>query len=473
MKMIISKIAIPVIWSILLISCVPKENQKPNVVFVLADQWRAQALGYTGNWQAKTPHLDKLATEAVNFSTTISTCSVCTPARASIITGQYPLSHGLFHNDKPLSNDALSIAEVYKEQGYQTAYIGKWHLNGHANGEDLNEHRLLPVPKERRQGFDYWKVCETTHKYNNSIYYDENDEKHSWKGYDAIAQTDSAISFIKNNKEEPFILFLSWGPPHAPYETAPDRFREMYDPAEMKVRPNVPESKIQKAKQALSGYYAHCSALDDCIGRLQTAIKESELEDNTIFVFTSDHGDMLYSHKQTKKQKPWDESILVPFLLKYPGKLGTRPRKVSTPFSTPDIMPTLLGLSGIDIPSSVEGVSFDPFLLGGEKPDVKAGLITCPVPFHQWKRSIGGKEYRGVRTERYTFVRDLSGPWLLYDNLSDPFQMNNLVNKAESTTLQKELNAELEKLLQQRNDEFREAEYYMEKWDYDWDHDPN
>lgn len=121
--MIISKIAIPVIWSILLISCVPKENQKPNVVFVLADQWRAQALGYTGNQQIKTPHIDKLATEAVNFSTTISTCSVCTPARASIITGQYPLSHGLFHNDKPLSNDALSIAEVYKEQGYQTAYI--------------------------------------------------------------------------------------------------------------------------------------------------------------------------------------------------------------------------------------------------------------------------------------------------------------------------------------------------------------
>jgi len=198
-------------------SCTTKE-EKPNVVFVFADQWRAQDLGYAGNQQVKTPVIDQLARDAVVFNNAISNIPVCTPARASLMTGQYPLTHGLFYNDKPLATDANCIAEVYKANGYQTGYIGKWHINGHDHGTPVWEGRKKPVPKHRRQGFDFWKVHECTHDYNNSFYFDEENNKHKWEGYDAIAQTKEAINYIHNHKEDPFVLFLSWGPPHAPYQ---------------------------------------------------------------------------------------------------------------------------------------------------------------------------------------------------------------------------------------------------------------
>ncbi len=449
-------------------SCNQKE-EAPNVIFVLADQWRSQAMGYVGNIDVKTPNLDHLAEENIIFRTAISNCPVCSPTRASILTGQYPLTHGVFYNDKPLRSEVKTIAEVYKENGYITGYIGKWHLNGHPKGEDTWEHRKLPVPQNRRQGFDYWKVLECTHDYNNSFYYDENNKKHFWEGYDAEVQTDSAIAFIHRNKNNPFFLFLSWGPPHAPYHTAPEKYQHIYsDFNTITLRPNVPDTLNEEARKMIAGYYAHCTALDEYIGKLQNAIFKAGIEKNTIFVFTSDHGDMLLSHGKEKKQQPWDESILVPFILKYPVAFDS-PKTISIPFSTPDIMPTLLGLSNLPIPEKVEGIDFSRFLSGKEKPEIKAGLIMCPVPFHQWSREKGGKEYRGIRTERYTYVKDLKGEWLLYDNLNDPYQMINLVTNPEYKEIKNCLEDELRKLLNRTNDDFKKAEYYMDKWNYAWD----
>lgn len=445
-----------------------EEAKAPNLIFVMADQWRAQDVGYMGNTDVQTSNLDQLAKENVSFSTAISNIPVCGPARASILTGQYPLTHGIFYNDKPLNSEAKTIAKVYKENGYNTGYIGKWHVNGHKEGEDSRACRLLPVPKDRRQGFDYWRTLECTHDYNNSMYYDENDEQHFWEGYDAKAQTDDAISYIKKNKDNKFMLFLSWGPPHEPYHTAPDEYKKIYEDYTINLRPNVPEDLKEKAQKDIAGYYSHIAALDDYVGELQNTIKEAGIDDNTIFVFTSDHGDMLYSHAERKKQKPWDESILVPFILKYPSKLDS-PKTVSMPFSTPDIMPTLLGLSNLPIPEEVEGIDFSGYLTGKEELEVEAGLITCPVPFHQWRRERGGKEFRGVRTERYTYAKDLEGVWLLYDNQEDPYQLNNLANHPDYKELRKKLQANLDDLLSKTNDEFKKGEYYMDKWNYAWD----
>ncbi len=459
----------------LLLSCssgtgkTERNTSGPNLIYVFADQWRAEATGYSGNRQVRTPNLDRLAGESVNFVTAISNCPVSSPARASMMTGQYPLTHGIFFNDKPLGDDRISIAEIYREHGYNTAYIGKWHLNGHPKGESRDEHRKLPVPSERRQGFDYWKVLECTHDYNNSLYYDNDNVQHIWQGYDAEIQTDSAIAYIRAGKDSPFILFLSWGPPHEPYHTAPDKYRDMYsDWQSILLRPNVPDSLSERAKKDIAGYYAHIAALDEYLGKILAAVKESGIEENTIFVFTSDHGDMLLSHGLTKKQKPWDESIRVPLLLRYPLKIK-KARKVKIPFGTVDIMPTLLGLSGLPVPDGVEGTDFSDYLLGKNKPDIKSTLIMCPVPFHQWSFDNGGKEYRGVRTERYTFARDLNGPWLLYDNKTDPFQMKNLVNKVDYKKIQNELEVELNRLLDKSGDKFMEADYYMKKWNYDYD----
>jgi arylsulfatase A-like enzyme len=451
--------------------CSPQEVQQPNVIFVFADQWRAQDLGYMGNNGVKTPTIDKLAEESVVFTNAVSGCPVCCPYRASLLTGQYPLTNGVFYNDKPLNPEANTIAKIYKKAGYETGYIGKWHLNGHAPGEETFEARLRFIPRERRQGFDFWQVLECTHDYNNSFYYEDSPERLKWDGYDAIAQTQSAIGYIKDKSKggNPFLLMLSWGPPHAPYQTAPEKYRQMFSPEDIPVRPNVPDKLREKAKTDVAGYYAHMAALDDCLKELLNSIEESGIENNTIFVFTSDHGDMLYSHGNVKKQQPWDESLMVPLLLRYPEKYGNKKKLIETPINTPDILPTLLGLSGVDIPETVEGTDYSKIISGEEKPAGESVLIQCPVPFHQWNYSNGGREFRGVRTDKYTYVRDLKGPWLLYDNVLDPYQMNNLLGLDEYKFIESDLDEQLKDWLQKTNDEFLPGNEYMKIWNYTWD----
>ncbi len=464
----------PVIILILLLffsACNHNDIRKPNVIYIFADQWRAQDIGYNGNKQVYTPTLDRLSEESVVFLNAISGCPVCCPYRASLLTGQYPLTTGVFYNDKPLDPEANTIAKIYKKAGYSTGYIGKWHLNGHESGEDSREARLRFIPKERRQGFDFWQVLECTHDYNNSYYYEDSPERKKWEDYDAIAQTKSAINYIKekSKEESPFLLMLSWGPPHAPYETAPERYRKMYSHDNIELRPNVPGELVETAKKEVAGYYAHIAALDDCMKEILKVVDEAGIAENTILVFTSDHGDMLRSHGMTKKQKPWDESLVVPFLLRYPEKLGMNQKKIEMPINTPDILPTLLGLSGLEIPETVEGLDNSKVITGEEEPANEAVLIQCPVPFHQWNYSNGGREYRGVRTKRYTYVRDLNGPWLLYDNLEDQYQINNLVGLDEYKFIQIDLEKHLRELLKKTNDDFLPGEEYMKQWGYTWD----
>ncbi|QGY44489.1 sulfatase-like hydrolase/transferase [Maribellus comscasis] len=459
------------LFTAFILGCNPEKQEKPNIIFVFADQWRAQDLGYMGNTIVKTPSIDRLAEESVVFKNAISGCPVCCPYRASLLTGQYPLTNGVFYNDKPLNPEANTIAKIYKKAGYETGYIGKWHLNGHEPGEETFEARLKFIPKERRQGFDFWQVLECTHDYNNSFYYEDSPEQLKWEGYDAIAQTKSAIKYIKEKSkgEKPFLLMLSWGPPHAPYQTAPEKYRQMYSPEDIDIRPNVPEELREKAKTEIAGYYAHMAALDDCLKDLLVETENSGIKENTIFIFTSDHGDMLYSHGNVKKQQPWDESLMVPFLLRYPEKFGDGQKVIEAPVNTPDILPTLLGLSGIEIPETVEGKDYSKIISGEEKPESESVLIQCPVPFHQWNYARGGREYRGVRTERFTYVRDLNGPWLLYDNVLDPYQMNNLLGLDEYKFIESDLDEQLQDWLTKTNDQFLPGNEYMKKWNYYWD----
>ncbi len=442
-------------------------GKRPNIVFVFADQMRAQATGYAGNSDVQTPTLDSLATQSLIFTTAVAGCPVSTPWRATLLTGQYPLTHGLFLNDIQLDPHAVSLGKVLKQGGYNTGWIGKWHLDG--------PDRSSFVPPERRQGFDYWKAWNCTHSYNKSYYYDHDDPMPKlWDGYDAIAQTRDAQRYIEDHAggDQPFALFLSWGPPHAPYLTAPQAYRDLYDPQSLTLRPNVPESQPKVAVN-LAGYYAHVTALDDCVGELLKTIGECGIEDETAFLFTSDHGDMMGSRGQWKKQRPWDESILVPMLLRYPAMFGRPGRAVANPINSVDLMPTLLGLAGLDVPAPVEGADFTPFLRGeAEAPNGGAALIECPAPFGQWnRRQHGGREFRGLRTERYTYTRDLNGPWLLYDNEADPFQLDNRVDDPAMSELRGRMDEELQKKLDQRGDAFLSAEACIERFGYEINED--
>ena len=442
-------------------------QDRPNVVYVFADQWRVQDIGYAGNHQVKTPHLDSLAAQSINFTHAVAGIPVCCPARACLLTGQHALTHGVFVNDVHLADDAVSMAKLFSAVGYDTAYVGKWHVDGRG--------RSNYIPPESRQGFEYWKVLECTHDYNNSHYYaGDSEQPLTWDGYDAIEQTQDVQSYLRDRKNNdksttPFLLVLSWGPPHAPYETAPEAYLEMYDPDAIELRPNVPPEMAEEARDWIAGYYAHCTALDDCLGALLQTLEEEGLAENTIFVFTSDHGDMLGSQGEVKKQRPWEESIRVPFLLRWPQRFGWEGRAVDALLDTPDILPTLLTLTDIPIPETVEGRDFSAAIEGGQDPSGGAALIYCPHPFGQFLRVDGGREYRGLRTSNYTYARDLSGPWLLYDNETDPFQLENLVNRAEVQDLQADLEALLQRKLADRGDEFLPGESYIQKWNYPLD----
>lgn len=436
-----------------------KDRRKPNIVFVLTDQWRAQAFGYAGDPNVKTPNIDALAARSVSFGNAISVCPVCTPHRASLLTGRYPTTTGMFMNDLYLPAEELCMAEMFKKGGYNTAYIGKWHLDGH--GRDTY------IPPERRQGFDYWKVLECTHRYNKSHYYAGNDpKKRTWPGYDAYAQTKDAVSYIRDHAkdEKPFLLFVGYGGPHFPHDSAPEKLKALYPPDKIELRPNVTDDMKDRARKELQGYYGHCTALDQCIGDLHNAIEETGEADSTIFVFTSDHGDMHGSQgeKPYMKQVPWDESVRIPFLLRYPDSCGDKGKVVRAPLNTPDILPTLLSLAGVEIPETIEGEDLSGFMTGTRKDEDRAALFMMVAPF----AGCDLEAYRGIRTMQYSYIRTHDGPWLLYDNQSDPYQMKNLADLPEHSDLQKELDSKLQTMLKERGDKFPTKAEAVAAWGY-------
>ncbi len=443
-----------------------KRDLRPNILFVIADQWRAQAFGYAGDLNVRTPNLDRFERQSVNFTQAVAGTPVCSPTRASLLTGLRPQTHGVFLNDVPLNSNAATLPKLLKAAGYDTGCIGKWHVDGRGS-------RSAFIPRERRQGFDYWKVLECTHSYNDSHYFADSPEKLTWHGYDAIAQTRDAQRYLREHAQSnrPFLLWLAWGPPHNPYETAPARYRAQHLAAGIQPPPNVPESARAKAQEDLAGYYAHCAALDDCFGDLIRTLDETGLGANTIVVFTSDHGDMLWSHGLERKQKPWEESARVPLLFRLPASYGVEPRRLAATINSEDLMPTLLSLCGVAIPAAVEGFDFAACIRGGPDPSGGATILRCLAPFGEYSRQRGGREYRAVRTRQYTFARDLNGPWLLYDNQSDPWQRTNLVNRADQSALQSRLDELLRRKLEEQHDQFRPGPDYIRDWGYTVDKD--
>ena len=438
------------------------DNKKPNVLIILADQWRAQSIGYAGETQVKTPNLDRLASISVNFENAVSGMPVCCPFRASLITGQRPLTHGVFMNDVQLDTTAVSMGKIYTEAGYETGYIGKWHLDGQGRST------FIP-PGNRRQGFKFWMANECSHNYNESLYYDNSDTtKRYWDGYDAFPQTEEAIQFMskKNDTRDPFLMVLAWGTPHAPYHTAPENYKAMYNPEDMVVRANVPEKRSAQVKKDMAGYYAHMTALDDKVGQIMDSLQTKDMLDNTIVLFTSDHGDLLGSHDAYKKQQPYEESLRIPFLVYLPESLDISKGKREAMINSEDILPTLLSLCDIKIPSTVEGIDYRPYLEGKEQQG-EVALITCVQPFGQWNRvNHKAREYRAVRTHQYTFARDLKGPWLLFDNQSDPLQMNNVVDDPAFSSEKEQLDQLLSQRLKATDDEFLHGLEYVKKWKY-------
>ncbi len=439
-------------------------GRKPNVIFVFADQLRSQALGCYGDKQAKTPNIDRLASQGARFTNAISTWPICSPFRGMLMTGCYPMTNGVIANNIPIWDGQTCIADVLKAQGYKTGYIGKWHLDG---GIPNN----LPG---RRLGFDDW-IGPAGEKLTTAA-----DGTQTWK---PDLETDVAIGYIKKNQDKPFCLFMSWTPPHDPY-IAPDKYMKQFPKTQIEFRPNVAERELvdrelekhpvgpndpvakdraewrkmldtdDLLRESLSGYYAAIHSLDDCIGRIMKALDEAGIAEDTILVFSSDHGDMIGSHRMCLKQEPFEESINIPFIVRYPQRIpkGTVTDGIVSPI---DMMPTLLGLAGAPIPKSVEGISLADAAEGKRSNQQDAVLLMKMVPGGMPWMCNAATPWRGVRTKTHTYARLADGgPWVLYDNRNDPYQMKNLVNDPAHNALRDEMEAKMQALLEKAHDPF-------------------
>ncbi|WPR70150.1 sulfatase [Flavobacterium sp. NG2] len=433
---------------------------KPNIVFILTDQWRGSATGYNGDPNVKTPNLDKLAKEAVNFTNAVSVTPVCTPHRAALLTGKFPTTTGMFLNDIYLPSEELCMAEIFKAEGYNTAYWGKWHLDGH--GRENN------VAPERRQGFDYWKGMECDHDYNKEHYYANNDPvKKFWDGYSPFAITKDANQYLADHAKDkkPFLMLISLATPHYPHDSAPEKYKNMYPPKDLVLAPNIPDNLKDNVRKELQGYYAHCTATDEAIGTVLEQIKKLNLSDNTIIVFTADHGEMMGGHgvKPFVKQLAWDESVRVPFLISYPNIKNNKGKTVQAPITTPDILPSLLGLTDIAIPKGIEGEDISSLI---KNPDPKADRAALVMNVSPFGSNFNDTEYRAIRTKQYTYIRTPEGASNLYDNLKDPYQMTNLLDKSDYKKIQIDLEKQLNNELKRIGDDFKPREFYMKKWNY-------
>jgi arylsulfatase A-like enzyme len=422
----------------------------PNIIVVFADQLRGSSLGYAGQEPVLTPNLDAFAAQGLRMTRAVSNCPLCCPMRASMITGQHPLRHGVIGNDIQLRPEGPSVARSLASVGYRTAYIGKWHLDG-------TDRTGFTPPGPRRQGFQHWAACNCNHLYFEAYYYGDEPEPIWIEGYEPTAQTDLAMDWLReaSGTNEPFCLWLSYGPPHCPYDHVPTRFLRMYDADALPLRPNVPEAD----RRIIAGYYAHITALDWNFGRLLWALDDLGLADSTLVIFTSDHGDMLFSQGRGWKSKPWAESVLVPFLARLPGVI--RPGTIeSAPFGLVDLMPTLCAIGGAPVPEACDGTAWPDMLLG------RPGPRPTSTPIYLYLRAVPQSfpEWRGVVTERHTYARFADRAWVLYDDVADPYQLNNLADNPAHADLQQRMETELAAWLKRLDDDFAPAEELVRRF---------
>jgi arylsulfatase A-like enzyme len=435
---------------------------KPNIVYVFADQWRRQAAGFMKEDPVMTPNMDQFAQESAVVRNAVSCTPLCSPHRAALLTGRYALSTGVYTNcklgaDIMLSPEEECISDVLHREGYATGYIGKWHLDlpelnvseNPVSGAKRWDAYTPPGPK--RHGFDFWYSYGAFDQHLKPHYWKDTPEKIQMDQWSPEHETDVALSFIEErgrNKDQPFALFISWNPPHTPFELVPEKYQALYDEENIQLRANANTLDTlqvhtgetfpgghEKLVRYTRDYYAAVSGLDDQFGRLLQGLQEQGFADNTIVVLTSDHGELLGSHGLMAKHSWHEESIGVPFIIRWPEAI--RPVETDLVLNTVDIMPTLLSMAGLTIPDSVQGEDLSNVLLEGKAETEDRMVYLSAFPGRKEAmdayRDAGLDNrlygWRAVRNRRYTYVVH-KGYFpgepevrLLYDLEEDPYQV--------------------------------------------------
>lgn len=487
-----------------------REGERPNIIYVFPDQFRNVACGF---WREEgfreylsgkgdptvTPNLNRFARESLVLSAAQSNNPVSSPHRAMLMTGMYsaertgvPLNCNTGDPESSLNVELETIGDVFSRAGYDCAYLGKYHLDAPTPNDPENPghyvEKQCPVwdaytPKERRHGFNYWYSYGTFNAHKAPHYWDNEGKKHEPFEYSPVYEAKKAIAYLKNtgnvrDPEKPFLMMIGMNPPHSPYNSLRDCMEEDYllykdVPLDtLLFRPNLIDRSLKKIKSA-PYYFANVTGVDRAFGMILDALKELGMEKNTIVVFTSDHGELMCAHDMPNEAKnmPYSEAMNVPFLIRYLGRIT--PRVDSLLLSTPDILPTLAGLAGLEkaIPSTVQGRNYAGLMTGKEhvkRPVSALYFKNAGGQFVAEKDTLGFFPLsRGLKTSRYTLAFFISRDRKLkqtyfYDDVNDPYQLHNLPleeHREKVRVLCKELSRQLKEI----NDP-----WYREKILEDW-----
>lgn len=444
-----------------------KQTQKqPNLLVIFTDEHRRQAMEF---WQQPeyqdqingtsdpvfTPHLNSLAAEGVVFTQAMSTHPVCSPHRAMLLSGTFPTQNGIWKNchvgvNTHLKADLQCFTDVLYKNGYNTAYFGKCHwikptkvFDSNANyvgttnppgGEVPNQFDIYIPPGPDRHSIEYWYQVLKDNHFSHFVYSNDllavggksDGEMYKSNEFSSKHEARTIINYLKNNHQQrdenkPFCIVWSLNPPHPPYNKVEDCEKESYDlyenmsHDELFNRPN----RTDKASDLNARvYYANVTSTDKYIGEVIHTLDSLGMGDNTLVVFTSDHGEMLGSHSRMQKNCEYEEAFGVPLIMRYKSVLKHKTDDLL--IGTTDLYPTFLGLMGLDklIPEQVVGTDYSATI-----EDAKTNNAARPVstPFI----SIEGNK-KGLRTSKYTFAVSGDGNTTLFNNLNDPYQQTNL-----------------------------------------------
>lgn len=388
-------------------------DRPPNILWIITTQWRAQATGYAGDVNARTPVLDALAARSINYQQAVTPHPFGPFARAALLTGVPSPRNGVRDYFDPLPLDAVTIAHLLGARGYATAWFGKWHLGRRDPEAPLvgEAHARVVVPREARGGFEFWEGFEGGFQLNDPwLHGSRLPEPARFLGYqpDLLAERLAMWWESGDSGDRPWFCVYSTETPHPPYDEAAGVFPALA-PEDLKLRPNVAAGTAeQQARRELAGYYAHISATDAAIGRVLDSLKTAPGGENTVVVFTSVHGDMHGAHGLFRKGWPHEESIRVPLLIRTPwSKQGIRS----------DECVSLLDLAAM----SEAWADRRPWGLQRDHAIVSMpSIVQLP---HQCDRL-----WRGVRTRAWKVIfREDGSPWLVFDLARDPFETRNLL----------------------------------------------
>ena len=467
---------------LLLFSSFVYGQKKPNIVIIIADQWRGQAMGFLGKEKVKTPFLDSFAKHSLVLTQMVSNYPVCSPARAMLMTGKYPFKNHVYSNVNSasapdgieLSAKEVCWSDILKSIGYSNGYIGKWHLDSPhppyvatSNNDKKVAWNEWTSP-DRRHGFDYWYAYGTYDIHNKPMYWDTKDSRDSFhyvNQWGPEHEADKSLDFFANkynvrDADKPFALVVSMNPPHSEYKTVPNKYVNLYKdiPLDSLLQdadiPPVGTAMGKEYRDNIKYYYANITGVDEQINRIVEGLKKNKQLDNTIIMIMADHGNCLGKHDEVSKNNIYEESLRIPFIVYWKGQIKAR---IDTTFlgNLPDIYPSLLELTGNKklIPADIDGVSYAPYLKNGSGSTPKEQYILGAIMSSNARKNTG---FRGIRTANYKLAyqqkKDGTQDAFLYDIKNDPFEQNNLYSKEDKRVV--ELKAALIKWLDKTNDTF-------------------